>query len=254
MRATCSSPAIWSSGSRSRCRSPPAGSSGSSATSCFALGRFEDGDGFGLTPLALRLFDYANGVSALPTEVARGMWASLWLDPNGAEPPIEHVTNGVHLGTWLDPALTALLSRSAGARPHAAPDQASWGRARDADSDELWRVHARLKARLGERSGLDPGLRHRPQEASGTSGMKGAVNDASLGWAIGGVSDDADREQLYRLLEDEVVPTFTGDRARWVELMKTSIAVLAPQFSMHRALVEYAERHYLPANPSRPAV
>src|SRR5207302_4583637 len=53
------------------------------------LGRFgENGGGFGLTPFALRLSAYANGVSALHGEVAREMWEALWPDRNGHVPPI----------------------------------------------------------------------------------------------------------------------------------------------------------------------
>ena len=104
----------------------------------------------------------------------------------------------------------------------------------------------------------------RPQEASGTSGMKAAVNgvlnlsvldgwwaeayEPDVGWAIEGVSDEADVEQLYRLLEEQVVPTFHQDRPRWLAMMKASIGRLAPRFSMHRAVIEYTERYYLPAH------
>ena len=79
-----------------------AADAGLSDEALLGLGRNGDADGFGLTPLALRLSAYANGVSELHGEVAREMWAGLW---PGAEPPIGHVTNGVHLGTWLAPEL-----------------------------------------------------------------------------------------------------------------------------------------------------
>src|SRR5688500_18520275 len=278
-------------------------------------------DGFGLTPLALRFSAYANGVSELHGEVAREMWAPLWPE---AAPPIGHVTNGVHLGTWLDPELAELL-RSVGVRPEAPPDEAGWEAARRLDSDELWRVHAGFKQRLATRTGLDPealtigfarrfatykraGLvfsdlerllalpvqivvagkvvflenydialartiipgcdvwlntPRRPLEASGTSGMKAAVNGVlnlsvldgwwaegyspEVGWAIDGVSDEADRAQLYRLLERDVVTTYADRRPRWIEMMKASIAELAPRFSMHRAVIDYVERYYVPA-------
>ena len=71
-----------------------------------------------------------------------------------------------------------------------------------------------------------------------------------MGWAIDGESDDADREQLYRLLEEQIVPTFTDNRERWIEMMKESIAQLAPRFSMQRAVIEYVERYYLSAHAS----
>src|SRR5205823_125487 len=106
----------------------------------------------------------------------------------------------------------------------------------------------------------------RPYEASGTSGMKAAVNgvinvsvldgwwaeayDLAYGWAIEGSSDEADAEQLYGLLEQQVVPRF-ADRDAWVELMRSSIANLAPRFSMARTVIEYTERYYVPATRAR---
>ena len=50
------------------------------------------------------------------------MWAPLW---PGEEPRIGHVTNGVHLGTWLAPELEQLL-RTVGVRPWAPPDEGNW--------------------------------------------------------------------------------------------------------------------------------
>ena len=70
-----------------------------------SLGEFGEAEAFGLTPMSLRLSAYANGVSALHGEVAREMWSSL----ENVDTEIGHVTNGVHLGTWLDPALSTLL-------------------------------------------------------------------------------------------------------------------------------------------------
>jgi starch phosphorylase len=321
---------------------------GFSGDELLALGHTEGTYGFGLTPLALRLSAGANGVSELHGEVAREMWAPLW---PGAESPIGHVTNGVHLGTWLAPELDALL-RQAGVRPDAPPDDGNWGAVRELDPDALWDVHAALKARLAMLTGFDPepltigfarrfatykraglvfsdlerllalplqivvaGKAHpqdgpgkdvmqhivelsrdpatagrivflenynlalaqsiipgcdiwlntprRPYEASGTSGMKAAVNGVpnlsvldgwwaeayspAVGWALAGEDDEADADELYRLLAEQVLPAF-ADRSRWVELMKSSIADLAPRFSMQRAVLEYTERYYLPAS------
>ena len=111
----------------------------------------------------------------------------------------------------------------------------------------------------------------RPWEACGTSGMKVLVNGGlnlsqldgwwaeayqpACGWAIGddAPSDDvADAECLYRLLEEEVVPTFytrdtQGIPRGWVQRMRASMSQLGPQFSSNRMLLEYLDCCYQPA-------
>ena len=107
----------------------------------------------------------------------------------------------------------------------------------------------------------------RPLEACGTSGMKAAMNgvlNCSIldgwwpeacdhgvnGWAIGERlldedSDDArDAAALYALIEDEIVPTFYGNRARWRSMMRESIAVGVQQFSSDRMVSDYYTRLY----------
>lgn len=116
----------------------------------------------------------------------------------------------------------------------------------------------------------------RPNEASGTSGQKAALNgvlnfsvldgwwregfNGRNGWAIGDDIDHADQsyqdrmdaESLYNVLENEIIPLYYKRSAdnlpvEWIAWMKESIRTLAPQFSLRRMLKEYSDRLYLPA-------
>jgi starch phosphorylase len=107
----------------------------------------------------------------------------------------------------------------------------------------------------------------RPQEASGTSGQKAAINgvpncsirdgwwdegyNGKNGWAFGGEvgDDEIDSAQLYNVLENEVTPAFYERGAddlphRWTAIMKESIKTCAPSFSSQRMVKEYTERLY----------
>jgi starch phosphorylase len=121
----------------------------------------------------------------------------------------------------------------------------------------------------------------RPNEASGTSGEKAALNgvlnfsvldgwwregyNGQNGWAIGKdadydspeLQDEADAESLYDILENEIIPLFYQERSsdglpgEWIARMKESIRTLSPQFTMRRMVKEYVERLYLPAMQQR---
>ena len=92
-----------------------------------------------MTPLALRLTRRTNAVSLRHGEVAREMWRPLFGDVPADEVPITHVTNGVHLPSFLSPPLRVLLDRHLGdgwlAR---AADPATWAPVDEIPDAELW--------------------------------------------------------------------------------------------------------------------
>nr|HPO09946.1 alpha-glucan family phosphorylase [bacterium] len=104
---------------------------------------------FGMTVMALRLSGRHNGVSRLHGEVARGMWNPLWKDVPQAEIPIMHITNGVHINTWISNDLVGLYDRYIGPRWTLTPaDQSIWKRVDQIPDAELWRTHVRRRERL----------------------------------------------------------------------------------------------------------
>jgi starch phosphorylase len=101
------------------------------------------------TVLALRLSRRANGVSALHGRVSRRMWHHLYPGRTEEEVPIGHITNGVHVRTWLAADMHGLLAQYLG--PHwlesiSRPEL--WAQIQRIPDAELWEVHQVLKARL----------------------------------------------------------------------------------------------------------
>ncbi|MBN1230523.1 MAG: alpha-glucan family phosphorylase [Anaerolineales bacterium] len=117
----------------------------------------------------------------------------------------------------------------------------------------------------------------RPNEASGTSGEKAALNGAlnfsvldgwwregyngRNGWSIGTekeyadskLQDEDDANDIYETLENKIIPLYYENRTpdgvptEWIEWMKESVRSLAPQFSMRRMLKEYTTDLYIPS-------
>ena len=111
--------------------------------------RPEDTGEFGVTPLALRLSRSANGVSRRHGEVARATWRSLYPDRPADAVPIGHISNGVHLPTWMAPAMRDLLGRYLGGDWEArASDPLTWARLEDVPDEELWAVRQCLRREL----------------------------------------------------------------------------------------------------------
>jgi starch phosphorylase len=122
-------------------------------------------------------------------------------------------------------------------------------------------------------SGVDIWLNNplRPMEASGTSGMKAAVNgvinfsvldgwwieghiEGVTGWSIGPrykkeqesseATDAADAEDLYNKLEQNILPCFYKDRSRWMDMMAYNIALNGSFFNTHRMVAQYVLEAY----------
>ncbi|RMF22637.1 MAG: alpha-glucan family phosphorylase [Deltaproteobacteria bacterium] len=117
-----------------------------------ALGRTrpeDDSDLFCMTVLAIKMSRRTNAVSSLHGAVSRNMWRSLWPDRRPAAVPIGHITNGVHVGTWLAGELAQLYEDCLG------PDWRDrmcepelWRGIERLEPSDLWRIKNALKARL----------------------------------------------------------------------------------------------------------
>ncbi|MFY9561356.1 MAG: alpha-glucan family phosphorylase [Terriglobales bacterium] len=106
---------------------------------------------FCMTVLGLRLSRRANAVSAMHGEVTRAMWTGLSPGKQEDAVPIGHITNGVHVPSWLAPQMFRLYDRHLGTGWHQRSSEAEiWDGIENVDDGELWETHLSLKSRLLE--------------------------------------------------------------------------------------------------------
>ena len=104
-----------------------------------------------MTVLGLRLSRRANAVSALHGEVSRAMWTGLYPGKLEDQVPIGHITNGVHVPSWLAPQMFRLYDRHLGIGWHEHSGESRiWEGIETVDDGELWETHLSLKSRLLE--------------------------------------------------------------------------------------------------------
>lgn len=127
---------------------------GLSKESLLGLGRENPNNSdelFCMTVVALRLSRRANAVSALHAEVSRAMWTGLFKDKLEDDVPIGHITNGVHVPSWLAPQMFRLYDRHLGTDWHQRSSEAKiWLGIENVDDGELWETHLNLKSQLIE--------------------------------------------------------------------------------------------------------
>ena len=119
------------------------------------------GETFCMTVLGLKLARRVNAVSSLHGEVSRAMWKSLYPGRPEDAVPIGHVTNGVHVPSWLAPQMARLYDRHLGVGwQQRSGSKSTWEAIEEVDDGELWETHLSLKAQL-----LDFGRRRAVEQA-----------------------------------------------------------------------------------------
>jgi glycogen phosphorylase len=136
-----------------------------------------------MTILGLRMARFSNGVSELHGRVARGMWKHLWPECPEDEVPIIHITNGVHVSSWLSPDNAALFDRYLGTDwREKAGDEESLAHLAQIPDEELWRAHELGRSRLVRvsREIMETALRHRNATKAEVAHAKSILDQDAL--------------------------------------------------------------------------
>lgn len=150
------------------------------------LGRVEpqnEGESFCMTVIGLKLSRRANAVSSLHGHVSRRMWAHLWPWRVEEEIPIGHITNGVHVPSWLAHPMQLLYDKYLGADWQLSMGNSDvWQNIYNVDRGELWETHNALKSRLLEfvRRRLSRQCRRRNEDESAVENARNVLDPSAL--------------------------------------------------------------------------
>jgi starch phosphorylase len=176
---------------------------------------------FCMTVLGLRLARRANAVSALHGEVSRAMWKALTPGKTEDRVPIGHITNGVHVPSWLAPQMSRLYDRHLGAgwQQHSA-EARIWEGIENVDDGELWETHLSLKLQLLEfvRSRAVKQAEIRGESPEAQSRLSGILSPDAL--TIGFARRFATYKRANLILADiEKLATMVNDPKRPVQFV-----------------------------------
>jgi starch phosphorylase len=196
------------------------------------------GEPFCMTVLALRLSSAANAVSSLHGHTSRSMWRVLWPEREATRVPIGHITNGVHVPTWIAAGMARLFEeRLARDWPTRVGHPDLWEKVHEIDPAELWRVKVQLKRHLYDF--LERRLRLRRERLGQAADLPGMQPEALT---IGVARRAAEYKRAGLLFtEPERLARLLGDPARPVRLIFAGKA--HPQDDRAKAILREVHRH-----------
>ena len=217
---------------------------------------------FEMTVLSLRLAGRVNAVSARHQEESRRIWRWMWGKKPVADVPIDHVTNGVHLSTWMARPIRDLVAKSLGSDWELEAEPAAVAAAvRETDDDRLWAAHDSLRQLLFHYIREEARVRWREKwkDAARLAGSGALLSPAvfTIGFARRFATYKRadllfrDRERLRRLLTDPSRPVqiiFSGkahpaDDPGKRLLQQVFLAAQDPSFEGRIAFLEDYELH-----------
>ena len=108
----------------------------------FGINPDKPSDGFNMTVLGLKMCDYRNAVSKKHCDVTNGIWKNLFDSEKSKGAPIDYVTNGVHLPTWMDDSLFEIMDTTLGESwLNIQDDPDLWNKVVDLDDAKIWQTH-----------------------------------------------------------------------------------------------------------------